>query len=123
MMRPSELRDRGRVGRRGEELAIGHLEGKGFQLVERNYRFERGEIDVVMKDGPELVFVEVKARRSSGYGSPEDSVTPHKRMQLRKVAEGFLFERNIENTPCRFDVVTVRWGRGGPEFTHIENAF
>ena len=110
-------------GREGENLAAQFLEKKGYSILERNYRFERGEIDIVAKEGQELVFVEVKSRHSKQYGAPEESVTPAKEAQLKKVAEGYLYEHNIENQSCRFDIVTITYQRGTPVLRLIPNAF
>ncbi len=111
------------TGTRGEDLAVAYLLARGYRLLERNYRFERGEIDIVMEDGRDLVFVEVKARTSRAFGDPQDAVTDGKRRQLRKVAEGFVFERQADGKSCRFDVIAIRWERGEPVITHLENAF
>jgi putative endonuclease len=110
-------------GTEGEHLAAQFLEAQGYSILERNYRFERGEIDLVAMDGEELVFIEVKTRHSQRYGEPEESVTPSKEAQLKKVAEGYLYERNIENQSCRFDVVTITYQRGAPVLRVIHNAF
>jgi putative endonuclease len=110
-------------GREGENLAAQFLEKRGYSILERNYRFERGEIDLVAKDGQELVFVEVKSRHSQQYGAPEESVTPAKEAQLKKVAEGYLYEHDIENQSCRFDIVTITYQRGTPVLRLIHNAF
>ena len=110
-------------GREGENLAAQFLEKKGYSILERNYRFERGEIDIVAKEGQELVFVEVKSRHSKQYGAPEESVTPAKEAQLKKVAEGYLYEHNIENQSCRFDIVTITYQQGTPVLRLIPNAF
>jgi len=110
-------------GTEGENLAAQFLEEKGYSILERNYRFDRGEIDLVARDGQELVFVEVKARHSQEYGAPEESVTPAKEAQLKKVAEGYLYEHNIENQSCRFDVVTITYQRGAAVCRLIHNAF
>jgi putative endonuclease len=110
-------------GTEGENLAVQFLEEKGYSILERNYRFDRGEIDLVARDGQELVFVEVKARHSQEYGAPEESVTPAKEAQLKKVAEGYLYEHNIESQSCRFDVVTITYQRGAPVLRLIHNAF
>jgi len=91
--------------------------------VERNYRFDRGEIDLIASDGDELVFIEVKARRSDAFGPPEDAVTPQKEEQIRRVAEGYLFERGIEDQSCRFDVVAVTFTSGETDIRLIRNAF
>jgi putative endonuclease len=110
-------------GTEGEHLAEQYLKEKGYSIVEKNFRFGRGEIDIIAKDGQDLVFVEVKARHSLQYGAPEESVTPAKEAQLRKVAEGYLYERNIENQSCRFDVVTILYERGVPVVQLIQNIF
>jgi putative endonuclease len=111
------------LGKAGEDLAARFLEQQGFIIIERNYRFERGEIDLIAEDGEELVFVEVKARRSTAYGAPEDAVTEEKQEQVHAVAEGFLFERDIDNRPCRFDVVAIEYRNNNTDIRHIKNAF
>jgi putative endonuclease len=110
-------------GTEGENLAAQFLEKKGYSILERNYRFGRGEIDLVAKEGQELVFVEVKSRHSQQYGAPEESVTLAKEAQLKKVAEGYLYEHNIENQSCRFDIVTITYQRGAPVLRLIHNVF
>jgi putative endonuclease len=94
-----------------------------MKILCRNYRFERGEIDVVAEDGRELVFVEVKTRRTKSYGEPEEAVNAKKQAQLRKVAEGYLFEHRIDDRPCRFDVVAIFFHNGKAEIKHFKNAF
>ena len=110
-------------GNEGESLAAEYLRTHGFRIVERNYRFQRGEIDIVAEEGPELVFIEVKARYSRTFGPPEDAVTPQKQKQLLSVAEGYLFEHRIDGKPCRFDVVAIEFHDQKPEIRHIRNAF
>ena len=110
-------------GRRGEDAAVDYLAKKGYRIVERNFRFGRGEIDIVAEDGDTLVFVEVKARRTDTYGAPEDAVSMHKRRQLRRVAEGYLFKHGIEDKACRFDVVSVRRRGEETEIGHLVDAF
>jgi putative endonuclease len=115
--------NRRKQGSIGEDLAVLFLEKKGFKILARNYRFERGEIDIVAEEGEELVFVEVKARRTSSYGAPEDAVTDEKQEQIRAVAEGYLFEKNIDNRPCRFDVLAIEFKNGKADVRHIRDAF
>ena len=110
-------------GTEGESLAVDFLKKKGYRILERNYRFERGEIDIIAEENETLVFVEVKARRSKTYGDPEDAVTVHKRSQIRKIAEGYLFKKNIESKACRFDVVAIQYDGTKQEIRHLENAF
>lgn len=115
--------NRRKQGAVGEELAAEFLQKNGYLILERNYRFERGEIDLVAKDGDELVFVEVKARHSLSYGPPEDAITPAKERQVRAVAEGYLFEKHIDVQPCRFDVIAISYAQGKADIRHIKNAF
>lgn len=110
-------------GKAGEDLAVQYLQKNGLKILECNYRFERGEIDIVAEEGEELVFVEVKARQSNTFGAPEDAVSEDKQKQVYTVADGYLFEHNIEDRPCRFDVVAVEFRNGCNEIRHIRNAF
>jgi putative endonuclease len=107
----------------GENLAVDYLEKKGYCILQRNYRFEHGEIDIVAEDGNVLVFVEVKARRSKAFGEPEDAVTPRKREKIRSTANGYLFEKNIDDKECRFDVVAIDYKDNKTEIRHLEDAF
>ena len=120
------------TGQQGEDVAVAFLEAKGYTVLDRNYRFEREELDVVCLDPgragagggpPALVFVEVKARRGAGYGRPEAAVTPAKQQAIARVAQAYLHERRLEGSLCRFDVVAVLLGRGAPEIEHFEHAF
>ena len=117
------------LGREGERIAREHLEGQGYRLMDANYRFGREEVDLVMfhptpaDDGGEIVFVEVKARRGTGFGRPEDAVDAAKQKAIRRVAEAWLHERKLFPSPVRFDVVAVLFDRGVPAVEHFENAF
>jgi len=107
----------------GEDRAVDFLTRKGYSILARNYRFEHGEIDIIARDGDELVFVEVKTRRSIRFGTPEDAVSDHKRKQLRKTAEGYLFQNDIEDVACRFDVIAVQLMGKEYEIRHYDHAF
>ena len=110
-------------GKAGEDLAAHFLEQSGLKILERNFRFERGEIDLIAEEGEELVFVEVKARRSNAFGAPEDAVTEKKQEQVHAVAEGYLFIHDIDDRPCRFDIVAIEYRKGTAEIRHIRDAF
>lgn len=97
---------RKKLGRRGEELAVGHLQERGYVVRERNWRCPAGEMDIVAEDGGCLVFVEVRTRRGRGYGTPEESVTPAKQAKLVEVAQTYLQEHSWEGN-WRIDVVAV----------------
>lgn len=120
MRRGTQRRDQ---GAHGEELAARFLRGQGLRILTRNYRYERGEIDLVCEEGDELVFVEVKTRSSFLFGDPEDAVTEAKQEQIKAAADGYCFEHEAEDRFCRFDVVAVEL-RGGKQIVrHIRNAF
>lgn len=110
-------------GKAGEDLAAELLEKQGYEILHRNYRFDRGEIDIVAHEGGELVFIEVKTRHGDRHGSPEESVTPAKEEQLKKVAEGYLLEHHLDNQACRFDVVSISYHGSTPQMSIIRNAF
>ena len=84
---------RQQFGRAAEEAAARHLTGNGWTLLGRNVRIGRGELDIIARRGPVLVFAEVKARRTSSCGAPEDAVTVRKRRQVARLAELWLAAR------------------------------
>ncbi len=103
--------------------AVDYLSKKGYTILQRNYRFHRGEIDIVAEYRGDIVFIEVKARSSRGFGLPEDGLTPYKCRQIRKVAQGYLFEHAIDERSCRFDVIAIEYIEGAPLIRHLEDAF
>ena len=118
------MADNKKSGDEGEELAARTLSEKDYKIIERNYRYGHGEIDIIAKDGETLVFVEVKTRKNLQFGMPEYAVTPTKQRQIKKIAEAYLYEKNITDTDCRMDVVAILLKKGEkPYINHIENAF
>jgi len=112
------------LGKSGEDVACGELERRGYAIVARRYRTRAGEIDIVARDGATLVFVEVKTRMHDEYGDPLEAVTTSKQRKLTLMALDFLARAKPGPVPCRFDVVSVRWGRrGGPDIEVVRNAF
>lgn len=107
----------------GEDLALRFLEERGYKLVERNYRTRYGEIDLILRIGQSLVFVEVKLRRGRGFGDPLEAVTPRKQEAIRSMAEQYLAEYEPEYDELRFDAVGILAGGGPPEIHHVEGAF
>lgn len=111
-------------GDEGEKLAGEYIQKKGFSIIEYNYRFGKGEIDIIAKDGEYLVFVEVKSRKNLEFGEPEYALTKNKVNQIRKIASAYLYEKNLIEVDCRFDVVAILQEQGkDPVINHIENAF
>lgn len=112
-----------RRGRWAEEQAAQYLESRGLRLVARNFRCRAGEIDLVMTDGPMLVFVEVRFRRSDRYGSGAESVTWTKQRRLLAAARVYLARHALADARCRFDVVSVSKRHYRPDFLWLRNAF
>lgn len=114
------------LGDAGERLALGRLRALGYALVEANWRCRAGELDLVMRDGPTLVFVEVRTRRGEERGTPEESVTPVKQARLAALAERYLQDRYADAEPpdYRIDVVGVHLSASGTllEINHLPNA-
>ena len=116
--------DRFQMGKRGESLACRELRRRGYAIVATRFRTRLGELDIVARDGPTLVFVEVKARSSDRFGSAAESVTSQKRRRLSRMAEEFIARSRLTRVPLRFDVVAVRWPpRGTPSVEVYPSAF
>ncbi len=113
------------AGRRGEALALLHLQKMGYTLVRQNYRNGRGEIDLVMDDpNGVLVFVEVKTNRSSQSGYPLERIDGRKIRQVQRMAQRYCWEFSQENRDIRFDVIGVQLKQdGSEEIEHIPSAF
>jgi putative endonuclease len=114
------------TGKQGEALAAGLLEAKGYHILDRNYRFEQAEVDLVALrlEPAELVFVEVKTRSTRSGGYPEAAVTPAKQRLLFKAADAYIYEKQLFTVPVRFDVIAVELhDPQNPLFQHFEDAF
>jgi len=111
------------TGRRGEDLAAELLLKHRYVILQRNYRWARGEIDIIAKKEGVLVFVEVKTARGNAFGDPETWVTERKQQQIGLVAERYLQEKEIQDMDCRFDVIAVKADGRQWQIKHIENAF
>ena len=118
-------RERISLGRAGEEYAAKYLQKRGFRIVERNFRCKLGELDIVARDGPFLVFTEVRTVAGNAFGSPQESITDKKKKKLRQVALFYAKFRNVGDTPMRFDVVAITADASGSikKLDHIVNAF
>lgn len=111
------------LGREGERIAERFLKKKGYKVVERNYRCAAGELDLIVLDRRVIVFVEVKTRTGSGYGTPLEAVEFRKQHKMIHVAQFFLNAKKLTQREARFDVVGISWPGAQPLVEHIENAF
>lgn len=108
------------LGKFGEELAANHLRLAGLEIVDRNWRCPHGELDIVGRDGPTVVLVEVKTRRSTAFGDPAEAVTAAKLARLRRLAHSWLASQDQVFEQVRIDVVAVLVPRGGqPQIRHV----
>ena len=108
------------LGTAWEEQAAEFLKREGCEILERNFRGKRGEIDLIVRDGRYLVFVEVKYRKNADSGFPEEAVDYRKQRIISRVEQEYLLKQRLsETTPCRFDVVAIC----GERVRHIKNAF
>ena len=114
------------IGKLGEEMARKFLEKRGFKLIERNFKTPRwGEIDLVMKDGDTLVFVEVKTRSGSAavlYGGPLGSINYHKMKSIQRAAQFFVSSKKLDQEAARLDAVSIIVpDTGEPKIEHFPN--
>ena len=124
------LDTRHQTGRDGETLAAAFLARRGAKIVHRNWRSGlkgvRGEIDVIAQFGDTLCFVEVKTRKNSDYGEPQDAVTPAKQRQICRLATAYVMEFEQTEVTIRFDIIEV-WlapdKSSKPRVAWLENAF
>lgn len=112
------------LGQQGEALASDFLARRGYRVVARNHRTRFGELDLVVQDGPEMVFVEVKTRIGGDQTAPEESVSPAKARRLARLAEAYLMDHGREEMMWRIDVVAVLLDREGRlrRIDHLRNA-
>ena len=106
----------------GEDEALRFLQLKGFQLIDRNIRFKRWEVDLVLLDGEELVIVEVKARCTAQIGEPWRAVSKAKQRQIINVADRYVQDNQIDRN-VRFDIISIVHNQFQTSIEHIADAF
>ena len=114
---------RRQLGDQGEDLAAAALKQQGYKILERNYVTPLGEIDLIARQGKTVVVVEVKTRRGSRFGTPQEAVNPGKQGRLRRLADYYLKAKRLTGNPVRFDVVAVTLAGDEPQVEIIQNAF
>ncbi|KQC09078.1 MAG: hypothetical protein APR62_03375 [Smithella sp. SDB] len=112
-----------KTGKEGEKIAAAYLKKNGYRIIETNFRCAIGEIDIIAREKDELVFLEVKTRRSKDLGFPEQAVGIKKQKKMSQLALWYLQYKNIKNTNSRFDVLAVIMLPSGNEIKLIKNAF
>lgn len=114
---------RQKTGKVGERVAQSYLRSRGYRIVETNFRCPEGELDIIAQKDDWLAFVEVRTRSSSGFGTPEESVTQAKAERLVALAQAYLLGHENLPSQWRIDLVAVELGPGGKvsRVEHIEN--
>jgi len=110
------------IGNKGEEIAMEHLRSIGYQILGKNWRFHHYEIDIIARDGDELVIVEVKARSNDSYEHPSEAVSNKKIRFLINAAEAYILEHDSK-LDTRFDVISIIFHGKDFELEHFKDAF
>jgi putative endonuclease len=110
------------LGKRGEELAISYFKGKGYEILETNWRKGSLEVDIIARTGQILIITEVKTRSTNYFGEPEEFVTRAKQKNLIKAANSYILQNNLD-VEARFDIISVLFKGNSHKINHIEDAF
>ena len=116
------MADHNELGKKGEEFAVDFLLQKKYVILERNYRFDKAEVDIIAKQGEVLAIVEVKTRSSKDFGNPQDFVKPKQIQRLVKAVDEYVTSNNLD-VEVRFDIIAIIKVSKGYEIEHLENAF
>ena len=110
------------LGRRGEDLAANYLNSKGYQILNRNFRYRKAEIDIIARKKDILAMVEVKTRNEGFYEAISETISKKKRNLLVMAADHYVLAENL-NLEVRFDIITLIKGKQGYSVEHIPDAF
>lgn len=110
------------LGTLGEQMACDYIRKKDFEIIERNYRFKKNEIDIIAKKYNQLIIIEVKTRQTAEIGEPWKAVTRNKQKQIIQVANYYVQSNKIE-LETRFDIISIVHNSYRTELTHLEDAF
>lgn len=110
------------LGKKGEVLAVNLLLEKGYQILEKNYRFLKAEVDIIAQKENTLVAVEVKTRTSNYFGRPEDSINQKKIKLLTEAVNNYVIKKDLD-LEVRFDVISIIYKKNKIETNHIKDAF
>lgn len=112
-----------KAGDEAEDFACNFLIEKGWEIIDRNYYAGHFEVDIIARENTTIVFLEVKMRSSKAFGSPVEFVSEAKVERIFSVAEHWVHENNMHNSPLRFDVIAILKKSSGFELTHYADAY
>tara|TARA_B100001971_G_C18038006_1_gene456102 strand:+ start:77 stop:436 length:360 start_codon:yes stop_codon:yes gene_type:complete len=110
------------LGKKGEQLAVDFLLKNSYEILERNYRFDKAEVDIIAQKNDILAIVEVKTRSSLDFGNPQDFVKPKQIKNMVKAVDAYITENDLD-VEARFDIVAIVKENGMFQIEHLENAF
>jgi putative endonuclease len=111
------------LGRYGEDRAAKYLTDRGYEIIERNWRTARGEIDLIAREKDRIVFVEVKTRNGSGFGHPFEAITELKVARMRKLVAEWCRLREVAGVKVRLDAIAVLVSAGRVNIEHLKQVF
>ena len=110
------------LGKRGEEIAVAHLLKNGYEIVARNFRYQKAEVDIIARKDGVLAVVEVKTRSTPDFGDPQNFVKQKQIQSLVKAIDHFVNEHNLD-VEVRFDIIAIIQNKAGTRIEHVEDAF
>ena len=118
----SKMAEHYELGKKGEQLAVNYLINKGYKIVERNWRFQKAEIDIIATKDKTLISVEVKTRSTNDFGSPQDFVTPKKIKLMVSAMNEYILNKDLD-IELRFDIVAITKDKSSFDIQHFKDAF
>jgi putative endonuclease len=110
------------LGKKGEQLAVDYLINNNYTIIERNYRFDKAEVDIIAKKNETLAIIEVKTRSTADFGDPQDFVKPKQIQRLVKAVDEYVTENNLD-VEIRFDIIAIVKTGKTYDIEHLRNAF
>jgi len=118
----SKMAEHYELGKKGEQLAVNYLIGKGYKIVERNWRFQKAEIDIIARKAETLISVEVKTRSTKNFGNPQDFVNPKKIKLMVLAMNEYILNKDLD-IELRFDIIAITKDKSSFDIEHFKNAF
>ncbi|QXP60343.1 YraN family protein [Olleya sp. HaHaR_3_96] len=110
------------LGKKGEQLAVDFLVENNYVIIERNYRFDKAEVDIIAQKEDVLAIIEVKTRSTTGFGNPQDFVKPKQIQRLVKAVDEYVTSNGLD-VEVRFDIIAIVKQKNQFNIEHLENAF
>ena len=118
----SKMAEHYELGKKGEQLAVNYLIGKGYKIVERNWRFQKAEIDIIARKADTLISVEVKTRSTKNFGNPQDFVNPKKIKLMVLAMNEYILNKDLD-IELRFDIIAITKDKSSFDIEHFKDAF